>query len=75
MLDGHTFANITEPNVLDRAGTLAVNALERVGANDGVAQGSAILEDENGVVRPGIGVRVARVATVELLVATIVGLA
>lgn len=43
-------ADVTEPDVLQGAGTLAVDALELVRSNDDVAQGCTVLQDEHGVV-------------------------
>lgn len=46
-----------------------MNTLELVGADDDVAQSSAVLEDEYSALAVGVLVGVARPATVELLVA------
>lgn len=69
----HTLADITEPNVLERAGALAVNTLELVLADDDIAQGSAVLEDEDGAVTASVGISVACAAAVILLVAHVLG--
>jgi hypothetical protein len=41
------FADIFEPEVFERAGAQAVDALALVGADDDVAQGRAVFEDED----------------------------
>lgn len=43
-------ADITEPDVGQGAGSLAVDALELVLSNDHVAQGCSVLQDEHGTV-------------------------
>jgi hypothetical protein len=43
------FAHVFEPQVLERARAQAVDALALVGADDHVAQGGAVFEDEDGV--------------------------
>lgn len=72
---GHTLAHLAEPDVGQRAGALAVDALELVRADDDIAQAGAVLEDEDGRVGARVGVRVARAAAVELLVAVVDGAA
>ncbi len=49
-----------------------MNTLESVGTDDDVAQGSTVLEDEDGVFGPGVLVRVAGLSTVELHVGVVV---
>lgn len=44
------FADITEPDVGQGAGSLAVDAFELILSNDHVAQGRSILQDEHGIV-------------------------
>lgn len=46
-----------------------MNALQLVGANDGVAEGRTILEDEDSVFTASVRVGVALTSTVKLLVA------
>lgn len=66
-----TFADVTEPDVLEGTGTLAVNTFKSVGSDDDVAQSSSVLEDKDSVGRSSVLVRVAGVATVKLLVAIV----
>ena len=61
-------ANVTEPDVGQGARTHAVNTLERIGTDDDVGDGSAVLEDEDGVGAASVGIRVALVAAVVLAV-------
>lgn len=65
------FADITEPDVGQVARAQAVNAFKRVSTNNDIGDGRAILEDENSILAASIVIRVAWVATVELLVAKI----
>lgn len=44
------FADVTEPDVGERAGSLAVNTLELVLSNDHVAQRCTVLQDKHGTV-------------------------
>ena len=44
------FADITEPDVGQGAGSLAVDAFELILSDDHVAQGRSILQDEHGIV-------------------------
>ncbi|KAF4254368.1 hypothetical protein CNMCM8812_008062 [Aspergillus fumigatus] len=44
-----TLADVSPPDVLDGAGALAVDTLDLVGADNGVLEGGAVLEDEDGV--------------------------
>ena len=49
-LDGDSvLADVLEPDKLESAGAQAVDTLTLVGANDDVAKGSALLEDEDGI--------------------------
>jgi hypothetical protein len=66
-----TLANVTEPDVLQSASTLAVNTLKLVGTNDNVGESSTVLKDENSVVRSSIGISVTSLSTVILLVSHI----
>lgn len=68
-----TLADITEPDVLKSAGTLAVNTLQLVGTNDDVGDGSTILKDEDSGSRSSVLVGVASTSTVVLLVSVILG--
>lgn len=61
-------ANVTEPDVGQGARTHAVNTLERIGTDDDVGDGSAVLEDEDGIAAASVLVRVTWLATVKLLV-------
>lgn len=63
-----TLTNVPEPDVLERASALAMNALELVLPDDDVAESSTVLEDEHGTVATGIGIGVASPAAVVLLV-------
>lgn len=66
-----TFADITEPDVLKSAITLAVNSLKSVRSDNNVAQSSTILKDEDSVGRSSVIIRVARMTTIELLVSEV----
>lgn len=66
-------ADVTEPDVGEGAGALAVDALKLVLADNDVAELGAILEDEDRVGAAGVLVAVARAATVVLLVAAVEG--
>lgn len=68
-----TLADISEPNVLESALALAVDTLELVLSNDDVAQSSTIAQDKHSAVAARIVIGVARAATVELLVAVVLG--
>jgi hypothetical protein len=48
-----------------------VDAFERVGADDDVGDGGAVLEDEDGVLAASVLVGIAWLATVEFLVAEV----
>ena len=50
-----------------------MNALKLIGTDDHVAQGSAVLQNENRAVAAGVGVSVAGSTAVELLVAHVFG--
>jgi hypothetical protein len=73
MYDGKklTLADITEPDVRERAGTLAVDTFKLVGADNDIGESGTILKDEDSAVRATIGIGVASTATVILLVAHI----
>jgi len=64
-------ADIAEPDILDRAGSEAVNTLEGVHTDNNVGESGTVLKDEDGVVAASVGISVAGLATVELLVAKI----
>ena len=68
MLQYLTLANVTEPDVLQGAGTLAVDTLELLSTDDDVGESSTVLKDENSVVRSSVGIGVASLSTVVLLV-------
>ena len=70
-----TLADGLPPDVLDCAGSEAVDTLDLVGANDGVLQGTALLDDEDGVVLAPLVLAGAGNATAVGLVTTVVGLA
>ena len=60
MLEGDgVLADVLEPDVLEGAGALAVDALGLAGADDDVAEGGAVLEDEHGVSLTGLGLVLA----------------
>lgn len=65
----HTFADITEPDVLQRTSALAVDAFQLIYTNDNIAQGRAVLQDEYRAVTACVGISVARPTTVVLFVA------
>lgn len=69
----HTFTHVSKPDVDELAGALAVDSLELVRTNDGVAKCRAISEDEHGVVAAGIGIGIARAAAIKLSVAHVLG--
>lgn len=69
----HTLADSLPPDVLNGAGALAVDTLDLVSANDGVLQGTAVLNREDGVRVATLAFRAANAAA-ESLHATIVGL-
>lgn len=66
-----TLADVAEPNVLKRAGTLAVDTLQLIGANDDVGDGRAVLQNEHGAVAAGVVIGVALTAAIEFLVAVV----
>lgn len=66
-----TFAHVTEPNVLKRACTFAVDALQLVLADDHVGDGRAVLQNEHGAVAAGVVIGVALPAAIEFLVAVV----
>lgn len=68
-----TLADVTEPNVGQRASTLAVDSLELVLADDDVGDAGAVLQNEDGAVATGVSVGIALPATVELLVSIVLG--
>lgn len=70
---GGTFTDIPEPDVGQGAGALAVDAFERVAADDDVGDAGAVLEDEDGVFVARVLVAVARLAAVEFLVVEVLG--
>lgn len=70
-----TLADGLPPDVLDGAGSEAVDALDLVGPNDGVLQGTALLDDEDGVILASFALAGAGDTTAVGLVATVVGLA
>jgi hypothetical protein len=70
--DGNSIlADVAEPDVADRARPFAVDTLERVGADDDVGEGGAVVENEDCAVAASVCVRVAGLSTVELSVAEI----
>ncbi|GJC81412.1 hypothetical protein ColLi_04251 [Colletotrichum liriopes] len=66
-------ADSSPPDVLDGAGALAVDTLDLVGTNDGVLEGSAVVEDEDGVLVAALSLTSALDATAVGLQATIEG--
>lgn len=68
------FADGRPPDVLDGAGALAVDALDLVGADDGVLEGGAVLELEDGVGVAALGLPRALDAAAVRLHAAVEGL-
>lgn len=69
-----TLAHIAEPDVSQSAGSPAVDAFDLVGSDDNVGEGGTVGEDEDSIRAAGVvGVAGACNATVELLVAVILG--
>jgi hypothetical protein len=66
-----TFANIAEPDILQRAGALAVDAFQLPGANDDIRDTRAVVEDEYSAVTARIVIGVAVTPTIELFVAVV----
>jgi len=66
-------ADIDPPNVLDGASSLAVDTLDLVLANDSVLEGTAVLDNENGVGVTALNLSCARHTTAVGLHATIEG--
>jgi len=64
-------ADIDPPNVLDGASSLTVDTLDLVLANDGVLEGTAVLDNENGVGVTALSLACARHTTAVGLHATI----
>ena len=56
-------ADVDPPDVLDGAGALAVDTLDLVLADDGVLEGTAVLDDEDGVRVATLGLTSARNTT------------
>jgi hypothetical protein len=61
------FAHVFEPDVLEVAGTEAVDALSLVFADDHVAESGAILKDEDGVFLAALGLAFAGTAATVVL--------
>jgi hypothetical protein len=68
-----TLTNISEPDILQRAGTLAVDPFELVGTNNDVRDRRAIIENEHGAFVACVSICVASSSTVELFVAVVDG--
>lgn len=71
MEENLTFADIAEPNVLQSACTLAVDALQLPGADDNIGDRSAIVENEHRALIASVSVGVAVTAAIKLLVAEV----
>lgn len=73
-LEGESvLADSSPPDVVDGAGALAVDTLDLVGTDDGVLEGSAVLEEEDGVLVATLSLASALDATAVGLHATIEG--
>jgi hypothetical protein len=68
-----TFTNIAEPDVLQRASTFAVDALQLPGTDDDVGDCRTLIKYEDCAVASRVIVGVAVTAAVELLVAVVDG--
>ena len=66
------FTDVTEPDVLQRACTLAVDALQLVGTDDDVRNRRAIVEDEDSAVTASVGIGVGACAGAALYAAAMV---
>lgn len=66
-----TFTDIAEPDVPQRACTLAVDAFQLVGTDDDVGNRRSIVEDEHGAVTASVGISVASTTAIELFVAVV----
>ena len=66
-----TFADITEPDVPQRACALAVDALQLIGADDNVGNCRTIVENEHSAVTASVGIGVAGAATIEFFVSVV----
>jgi hypothetical protein len=66
-----TFTDVAEPDILQRACTLAVDAFQLVGTDDDVGNGRTIVQDEHGAVTAGVGISVAGTTAIELFVAIV----
>lgn len=67
------FADVTEPDVGQRARAQAVDTLERIGADDNIGDGGAVLQNEDGILAASVIVRVTLVTTVKLFVSEVNG--
>ena len=66
-----TFADIAEPDVLQRASTFAVDAFQLPGTDDDVGDRCALVKYEHGRFATGVIVGVAVTAAVEFFVAVV----
>jgi hypothetical protein len=66
-----TFADVTEPHILERTSALAVHTLKLVGTNDDIRKRSTVLKNEDSRIGSSVVVSVAGTSTVVLLVAHI----
>lgn len=70
-----TLADLLPPDIFNSAGTKAVNTLDLVGADDGVLEGTSLLDDEDGIVLSALDLAGAFNAATVGLHASIEGLA
>lgn len=66
-----TFTNVTEPDVLQRARALAVDAFQLPRSDDDVGDARAIFENEHSAVAACVGIGVTITSAIELLVAVV----
>lgn len=66
-----TFTDVTEPDVLQRACALAVDAFQLVGTDNDVGNRRTIVQDEDGAVTASVGISVASTTAIELFVAIV----
>lgn len=66
-----TFADVSEPDILQGTSPLAMNSLELPSTDNDIAQGSTVLKNEDGVLASGVFVRVAVTSAVILSVAQV----
>lgn len=67
-----TLADISEPDVLESASSLAVNTLKLASSNNDVAECGSVVEDEDSAVTASVGVSVTVAAAVVLAVSKVI---